>query len=208
MSVKPLTALLGAVAIAYPLLVYAGIGHLSPKLLALLLAGMALARALVARQAMWWAVAAAAGVLALLASVSDALLPLKLYPVLVNALFLLVFSVSLFRPPTVIERLARVTEGDLSPVAVAYTRRVTQVWCGFFVVNGSVALATAFWASDEIWALYNGLISYGLMGVLFGVEWLVRQRVKERDRAAIDTNEQVPMNQPARPLTGPGAAHD
>ena len=51
-------------------------------------------------------------------------------------------------------------EPDLDARGQAYTRRVTQVWCGFFVLNGSLALATALWASEEIWALYNGLIAY------------------------------------------------
>jgi uncharacterized membrane protein len=26
--------------------------------------------------------------------------------------------------------------------------------------------------------LYTGLISYGLMGLLFAIEWLIRQRVR------------------------------
>ena len=69
---------------------------------------------------------------------------------------------------------------DLAPAAVAYTRRVTQVWCGFFVFNGAVSLGTALWGSPAAWALYNGLLAYVLMGVLFGGEWLLRQRVKAR----------------------------
>ena len=28
------------------------------------------------------------------------------------------------------------------------------------------------------WALYTGLISYGLIGLLFAGEWLIRQRVR------------------------------
>jgi len=28
--------------------------------------------------------------------------------------------------------------------------------------------------------LYTGLISYGLMGLLFAIEWLIRQRVRGR----------------------------
>jgi uncharacterized membrane protein len=36
------------------------------------------------------------------------------------------------------------------------------------------------WASERVWALYNGLIAYLLIGTLFAVEWLVRQRVKAR----------------------------
>ena len=63
---------------------------------------------------------------------------------------------------------------------MAYTRRVTQVWCGFFVVNGLIAVATALWASPAAWALWNGLLSYVAMGVLMAGEWLVRRRVRGR----------------------------
>ncbi len=54
---------------------------------------------------------------------------------------------------------------------------MTLVWSIFFVVNGSVAAATALWASDEIWVLYNGFIAYLLIGTLAAGEWLLRQRV-------------------------------
>jgi uncharacterized membrane protein len=110
--------------------------------------------------------------------------PLKLYPALVNAVFLGVFGLSLWHGPTVVERMARLREPDLPPAAVAYTRRVTQVWCGFFVVNGAIAVGTALWASPAAWALYNGLISYVAMGALMGGEWLVRRRVRGRIAAA------------------------
>ena len=184
MAFKPLAAVFGVLTAAYPLLVYAGLGRLEPRHLAWLLAGLALARALISRQAFWWAAAAGAGGLALVGGVGNALLPLKLYPVLVNAVFLTVFGVSLLHPPSAVERLARLTEPDLPAAARPYTRRVTQAWCVFFLVNGLLALATALWASNDVWALYNGLISYGLMGTLFGAEWLVRRRVRARIEAA------------------------
>ena len=91
---------------------------------------------------------------------------------------LVVFATSLVFPPSAVERIARLTEPDLPPAGVAYTRRVTQVWCGFFIFNGALALVTALRMSDRAWALYNGLIAYGLIGLLFGAEWLVRQRVR------------------------------
>jgi uncharacterized membrane protein len=147
-----------------------------------MLVALALARAWATRQTFWLAAAAGAALLAAASAFGNAWLPLKLYPVLVNGVLLFVFSASLVRPPSVIERLARLTEPHLPAEGVAYTRKVTQVWCGFFVLNGGIALATALWASHELWALYNGLIAYLLMGVLFGVEWLVRQRVKARLR--------------------------
>jgi uncharacterized membrane protein len=74
--------------------------------------------------------------------------------------------------------MARLSGEDFPPVASAYMRTVTRVWCGFFVFNGAVALGTALWASDAVWSLYTGQVSYILMGVLFGGEFLVRMRFK------------------------------
>jgi len=112
-----------------------------------------------------------------MAIATNAVLPLKLYPLLMNLVFLGVFAASLRYPPSIIERIARLRDPNLPPAGVAYTRRVTQVWCGFFIVNGTLALVTTLWASDKVWFWYNGVIVYGLMALLFGGEWLVRQRV-------------------------------
>ncbi len=171
-------ALVVLLTLAYPLLVYFGLGRFEPRWMALPLVGIAVVRAVATRERVWLVAALGAGVLAVATLVGNSALPLKLYPVLVNGVLLGVFATSLAFPPTVIERLARLREPELPPSGVAYTRRVTQVWCGFFVLNGSTALATSLWASDAVWALYNGLISYVLMGVLFAGEWWVRRRVR------------------------------
>ncbi|MES2324271.1 MAG: hypothetical protein V4633_18600 [Pseudomonadota bacterium] len=109
---------------------------------------------------------------------ANAMLPLKLYPVLVNAALLAAFAYSLASPMSMVERFARMSEPNLPPAAVAYTRTVTKVWCGFFVANGLAALGTALWATPDVWSLYNGVIAYLLMGVLFAGEYLVRLRFK------------------------------
>lgn len=173
-------ALIGLLTLAYPPLVYLGLGHFEPRWMALPLAALAVVRAVATRERVWLAAAAGALVLAALGLLGNHALPLKLYPVLVNAIFLTVFATSLAYPPSIIERLARLREPDLPASGVAYTRKVTQVWCGFFLLNGGIALGTALWASAGTWALYNGLISYGLMGLLFAAEWVVRQRVRAR----------------------------
>jgi uncharacterized membrane protein len=109
----------------------------------------------------------------------------KAYPLAVNAGLLVAFGLSLRPGATpVVERLARLQEPELPAHAVAYTRTVTKVWCGFFVLNASLSLATALWASEAVWALYNGALSYALMGLLFGGEWLVRRRVRARAEGA------------------------
>jgi uncharacterized membrane protein len=179
-----LAAVLLVVSLAYPVVVYLALGHVSPRWIALLLVVLALARAWVTRESFWLGAAALATVLAVASLLGDRWGPLKLYPALVNLVMFGLFAMSLWRGPTVVERLARLRETNFPPAAIAYTRRVTQVWCGFFVVNGLIAVATALLASAAAWALYNGLLSYVAMGVLTGGEWLVRRRVRGRIAAA------------------------
>ncbi len=169
---------MGGLTLAYPLLVYFSLGRIDVRWVALGLIVLAGLRMWSEKQRTWVVAAVGAIVLAALTALTRAAWPLKLYHVIISATMLAVFAYSLVNPPSVIERLARLTDPNLPPHAVAYTRRVTQVWCGFFAFNGTVALITALWANDHIWALYNGLISYGLMGVLFAGEWLLRQRVR------------------------------
>ena len=166
--------------VAYPLAIYLLLGRFEPRWLALLLCVLAMVRAIATREAIWLWVALATGLLAAWAGLGNSALPLKLYPVLVNVALLLVFGLSLRFGTPVIERLARIQEPDLPAYAVAYTRRVTQAWCVFFLVNGAIALATATLASERVWALYNGLVAYVLIGAMFAGEWLERQRLKVR----------------------------
>jgi uncharacterized membrane protein len=128
-----------------------------------------------------WAALAGAGLLAA-ASAINADLAMRIYPVLMSAAMLTAFGLSLARPPSMIERFARIMEPDLPEAGVRYTRGVTWVWCGFFIVNGAIGLWTALGASLETWALYNGLISYLLMGALLGGEFLVRGMMRARER--------------------------
>jgi uncharacterized membrane protein len=105
-------------------------------------------------------------------------LGVRLYPVAMNLAMLYAFASTLWRPPSMIERFARLMEPDLDAAGVRYTRGVTMVWVGFFVINGSLALWTAVAGSWLAWTVYNGAIAYLLAGLLFGVEYLVRQRVR------------------------------
>jgi len=176
-----LTVLSVVLTLLYPLLIWWSKGQIEPRWLAallLLLVATRLPALKMSALARW---SALAGLLMALAAVwSNALLPLKLYPVLVSIAFLLAFAYSLTTPQSMVERFARMTEPDLPEVAIHYTRQVTKVWCVFFIVNGSIALGTAIWASHEIWALYTGVISYLLMGCLFLIEYLCRIRFKRR----------------------------
>lgn len=103
------------------------------------------------------------------------------YPVIVNASLATLFLNSLFSPPPIIEKIARLTTPDLPDKAVKYTRKVTKVWLVFFSINALVAAYTALFADIKTWTLYNGFIAYLFMGMLFSVEFLIRLRVQKSD---------------------------
>lgn len=179
-----------ALGMAYPALVFFGLGHFEPRifgvllLLVLLLRQRRAAKTLIAGLSRWqWLAAGASAALALSIVVANSEALLRLYPVVINLGMLALFAISLREPPSMVERIARLKEPDLSAAGVRYTRRVTQVWCAFFVLNGALALCSALVASRAVWAIYNGCIAYVLMGLLFAGEWLVRRKVRRDEEA-------------------------
>ncbi len=173
---------LAILTLCYPAAVYFGLQNFAPQQVAALLLVLAAIRLLSLGKSPLnhWSWPPIILVLGLWSLSSNSDMGLKLYPVLVNISFFIVFSWSLRVGPPVIERLARLTEPQLPDSAIAYTRKITIVWCLFFVANGSVALYTVWLQDAKIWALYNGFISYLLMAALFSVEWLIRQTVRAK----------------------------
>ncbi|MDP2271787.1 MAG: hypothetical protein Q8N23_33090 [Archangium sp.] len=168
-----------ALTLTYPLAIWLLGDSVEPRWLALSLVLLGALRLAATGQRMWIGLALGAFGLAAITGVLNVGWPLRWYPVFINGSLLVLFGVTLFRPPSMAERLARLREPDLPPHAVEYTRKVTMAWCGFFIVNGALAAATSLWGTDAQWALYNGGIAYGLMGVFAGAEYLVRLRVKK-----------------------------
>ena len=101
---------------------------------------------------------------------------LKMYPVFMSTGALIIFAITLIKPPSMIERFARLAEPDLPESGIIWTHKVTIVWCIFFVFNALIALSTVLFAPMNIWVLYNGFISYVLMGILLLGEFILRKR--------------------------------
>ncbi len=178
-----LTTLIMICLACYPLIVYVGLTRFNSHILTivlLFLLGLRLwfSRALFDKMP-WLKPATLLAVITILISKtvgSD--FGLRLYPVIINVVMLIVFAYSLYKGPSIIETFARITEPALDENGVIYTKKVTLLWCLFFVVNGGIALYTSIFSSLETWAFYNGFVAYLAMGTLFAIEWLVRQRVK------------------------------
>lgn len=174
-----------AVFIAYPFIVYFGLDHFDPRTIAVILIGIAIIRLILVTKIGTWAIsltqtkwiAAALVMICSLVIFSNTSDYLKFYPLLVNISMLIVFFASLLNPPTVIERIARIKNPELPPEGIRYTRNVTIVWCFFFFVNGAMALYTSLASDVAFWAVYNGLISYVIMGILFIGEYAIRRKV-------------------------------
>lgn len=183
-----------AISVLYPLIVYCGLEYwgLSPRRLSIVLLALAFyhflnfthgkSHAERGRAAVFVALII---VCALVAFCADNILFVKFYPVLVNLSLLSFFGFTLWKPPSFAFRMACLHDKSLekSPSFKAverYCRKVTVAWCFFFIVNGSIATFTVFVGSDKIWSLYNGLISYILIGIVFTVEYLVRKMVQSK----------------------------
>ncbi|MCP1727727.1 putative membrane protein [Natronospira proteinivora] len=185
---NPLPAITGIGLAVYPLAVIAGIRFWEVGTLWMVLLGLMTLRLLSAR---WFhrqtlilqgSLVVILGILLALPLwlELDFMLGIRFYPVLANlAVFSLFFS-SLFSERPLVERIARLREGKLPPEAIPYTRQVTRVWSLFLFANSLVALATALWAPDWLWGLYNGLISYLLVATLFAIEYGIRQHQRRR----------------------------
>ena len=101
------------------------------------------------------------------------------YPAMVNFGLCITFANSLRQEESLLLRIVRGRGATISDYTPAYLYRLTAVWAGFFVLNGLVSIWTST-LSMAAWTLYNGLLSYGLVGVLIGGELLFRYFYKKR----------------------------
>ncbi len=184
---KWLPFLLGIVLLAYPFAIYYGLNQWGIGVVAGVLALLFGLRLIASRRTRlrelkyMLRLASAAGLaLVLLAYLFKNTRWFTYYPVIINLLFFGLFFTSLWQKETIIERFARLQDPDLPDYARRYTRNVTKIWCVFFIVNGTISLATSFMSLD-IWTLYNGFISYVLMGLLFSLEFITRWYVKRKN---------------------------
>lgn len=185
---KALLLALSLLLLLYPVLIYVGIKHIPPGYI---MAGVTLALGLrfviikqstpLRTQCVLFLPVIAGVIVTLLGLLFNPHSMIRLYPAMMNGVFLAIFSYSLYSPPSFITQLAqRLSKQALPAEAVLYTRKVTAAWCVFFIFNGAIALWTALFSSLEAWTLYNGLIAYLLMGAFFVVEFGVRFFVKKR----------------------------
>lgn len=111
---------------------------------------------------------------------------LMVLPAATQASFGLAFLRSLRTTP-MIENFARMVKPALSEGEVAHCRAWTRVWGIYLIVVALFGLVLAACASLAVWTIYVGLVTYGLVGLLFAVEYVVRKyKFREYGRNPLD----------------------
>lgn len=196
MSKKLISVLLTILMVCYPFAVMWAIQHDQLFLVSGLLITVAVIRFFLSKDQIFLPLTIFALLCGTLTLLLQNALWLKLYPVLMSLGSATLFAYTLIRPPTMIERFARLHQPDLPESGVRWTRQVTKVWCGFLVLNALVALSTVF-LSTQIWAVYNGFISYVLMGILLLGEFVLRRRHQQQEHDQSDNQNHEKLDSQA-----------
>jgi len=175
-----LKPLIVALFLAYPFIIYYGLLNYSLWQIALLISVLAGLRAFVFKGSK--SQLAKIGFYGSLCLMAFSLLSiilnnngwLKLYPIIISLMFFVVFFSSLFSDKTTIQRFAEIKEKNIDAKKQSYMYKLTIIWCVFFVINTIISTYTMLYLSFQQWTLYNGFISYILMGTLIVLELAYR----------------------------------
>jgi len=176
-------AVLASLSFLYPAFVYSLDCVLPPQAftgLALLLVGLRLATLRSEAIRIWRGPLISAGVVIAALAPLDSRIAAKIYPVALSLAAAYAFGSSLWKPPSLVERIARMGEPDIPAAGQTYCRIVTMIWTVWLIVNATIAALLAVLARAEAWALWTGLLAYLIMGALFGGEMLIRPHVRAR----------------------------
>ena len=118
--------------------------------------------------------------LALLSLLTKDVSYILMQPFALSVILYFIFFLSLIYPPTVVERIYMSRKRKLSSTVKNYCRTMNKVWCLFFCLNAAGAFYTAMYCDITLWAIFNGLVTYLLVGGLFSVEYLIyRERLRK-----------------------------
>lgn len=98
----------------------------------------------------------------------------KFYPVVMNFTVMAVFALSLKKKPLV-QIIGEKMRGALPQKGVEYARKATFAWAVFMFFLALCSLATVF-MPNEVWAAFNGFLSYVLIALMFFFEYLARRK--------------------------------
>lgn len=167
---------------AYPLLVHVALVFAVPQLLfiapMLFLAGICWQGLVNRNNRVWLVFSLLCTGIALLEYLDLTLYLLFLPPVVIPLLLLFIFGRTLIsgREP-LITAIGEAARGPLSVAMRSYTRRLTQLWCVVFVMMIAWSAILPWLEQPELWSWFTNIINYGVVGVLFVGEFMLRKKL-------------------------------
>lgn len=167
---------------AYPLLVHVSLVFAVPQLLfiapMLFLAGVCWQGLVNRNHRVWLVFCLLCAAIALLEYLDLTLYLLFLPPVVIPLLLLVIFGRTLIsgREP-LITAIGEAARGPLSQSMRTYTRRLTQLWCLVFVTMILWSAILPWLEQPELWSWFTNIINYGVVGVLFVGEFMLRKKL-------------------------------
>jgi uncharacterized membrane protein len=198
----------GALIILYPILVFSAlvVFKMSIRYLSIFIIVLAAAYVVINRQHYHGrhpafifitpSILFAIGLVCLLLPMNDELAELifRIYPALADLVYLTILTTSLFIPPPLVHYFINTLDkkliDNLNPAYYKrFCRNTTIIWCVFFVLDAVASVFTVFWTSKLAWGIYNGGVTYVLMGLIFAGEYIVI-KIIEKNVLALRRQEQ------------------
>jgi len=107
---------------------------------------------------------------------------IKLYPALADLAYLTIMITSFFFPPPLAYYFIDIFDKSIKTkipekMFGSYCYKASFAWCVYFVIDGIVAVITAFYSSNFVWAVYNGGVTYCIMGLIFAGEFVILKMI-------------------------------
>lgn len=160
--------------VAYPFAVYFYRDRLPAAAFvaaALLLLGLQLAVLRSPAARLWRVPLVISAVLTVAVALLDQNVAREAYPVVRSLAVCAIFAWTLISPPSLIERFARIRHSDLPQAAVRYCRNVTIIWAVWLAANAAIATALVARGDLKAWAIWTGILSYVVSGLIFAGEF-------------------------------------
>jgi uncharacterized membrane protein/rubredoxin len=114
---------------------------------------------------------------------------IKLYPALTALAYLTIMITSFFFPPPLAYYFIDIFDKTIKTkipkeVFESYYLKASVIWCVFFFIDGIISVFTTLYGSDRVWGIYNGGVTYFLMGLIFIGEFIVLKSIEKRHHSA------------------------
>jgi len=119
--------------------------------------------------------------------IDDSPIFIKLYPALASIAYLTIMITSFIFPPPLAYYFVDIFNKSIKTkipkeIFDNFCFRASVVWCVFFLVDAIIALITVYFTSELFWGVYNGGVTYCIMGLIFVGEFIVLKIIEKKYR--------------------------